>query len=188
MLKNYKITSLITMAAISLSSNVASAQHIDHDIKNNFFYSKAKVINIEPIIRNVQVTTPKKECWQEEITRPVYTQHNSGHGKTLVGGIIGGIVGNQFGRGDGKRAATVVGSIIGAAVGNDIAKKSRYTTRSERVDVEHHCRVTQITHSEQRTEGYWVTYRFKGEMFTTRMDQQPGKKLKVRVQVTPILD
>ncbi len=185
-----KMLSFITLLAMSASVSSAYAQHDEQNykIKNNFFYATAKVVNIEPIIKTVQVSIPKKECWEEEITTPVYTQRHNEHGTALFGGIVGGIVGNQFGRGDGKTAATVVGSIIGAAVGNDVAQQKHVVTRSERVDVERHCRVTQTSHSEQQTEGFWVTYRYKGKMFTSRMEQEPGKHLKVRVQVSAVLN
>lgn len=188
MFKTNKIISLFTIFTISTTATIAFAQHNNIKIENNYFFSTAKVTNIEPIIKNIQISTPRRECWQEEISRPVYTHQNRGHGNALFGGIIGGIVGNQFGRGDGKTAATVVGSIIGATVGNDITQQQHRTTRSERVDVEQHCKVTHTSESEQRIEGYWVTYRYKDEIFTTRMNEQPGEHLKIRVQVTPVFD
>ncbi len=181
-----KLLNLCAVVTISAISSNAIAQHNEHNIKNNFFYTTAKVINVEPIVKNIQITTPKRECWEEQVFRPVYKNHDQAN--VLFGGLVGGIVGNQFGQGDGKKAATVVGSIIGAAVGNNIVQKNHNTSRSERVDVERHCKVTQTTHSEQRVEGYWVSYRYKGEMFTTRMNDEPGKRLKVRVQITPVLN
>jgi len=188
MLKINKIISLIGLFSMSSMANIALAEHEGHDIDNDFFYSTAKVINIDPIIRNIQISTPHRECWDEEISRPVYTEHNNGEGNVLIGGIIGGVVGNQFGHGNGKHAATVVGSILGAAIGNDIAQQQRYTSREDVVDVEHHCRVTHTVSHEEQIEGYWVTYRFKGTNFKTRMSEKPGKRLKLRVQVTPVSD
>jgi len=188
MFKINKLISIVTVIAISTTTSIANAKHNEHNIENNYFYSTAKVINIDPIINTVEVTTPRRECWEEEITRPVYTHNHNNTGNVIFGGLVGGIVGNQFGRGRGKTAATVVGSIIGATIGNNTVQNNHRVTRSDRTDVEHHCRVTHTTHSEQTVEGYWVTYRYKGEIFTTRLDEEPGKHLKIRVHVTPIVD
>ncbi|MFV2060518.1 MAG: glycine zipper 2TM domain-containing protein [Gammaproteobacteria bacterium] len=179
-----KFIGIITTITIATTVNTAQAKHDSYN-ENNFFYSTARVINVEPIVKNVQISTPKKECWEEEISRPEYTHHNNNSGNVIFGGLVGGVVGNQFGHGRGKTAATVVGSIIGAAVANDITKNNHTVTRSESVDYEHRCRVTHTSYTEERIEGYWVTYRFKGEMFTNRFDKKPGKRLKIKVQVTP---
>jgi len=185
MITNKKFISIITILTILSISNVVQAKHEDSKIKNNFFYATARVNNIDPIVKNVEVSTPKRECWEEEISRPVYTEHRNNTGDVLFGGLVGGVVGNQFGHGRGKTAATVVGSIIGAAVANDVTESNRHVTRSTSVEYEHRCRVTHTSYTEQRVEGYWVTYRYKGEIFTSRLDEEPGKRLKIKVQVTP---
>jgi uncharacterized protein YcfJ len=46
--------------------------------------------------------------------------------------------------------------------------------------------VNHQTHEEERIDGYHVTYRYKGEIFTTRLPYDPGDRLKVQVSVTPV--
>lgn len=187
MLKINKLIKIITVVTISGTASIANAEHVIDDIQNNFFYATAKVINIEPIVKNIQVSIPERECWEEEVSRPVHARQNYRTGKVLFGGLVGGVVGNQFGHGRGKTAATLLGTIVGATIGHDIAREEKYIN-SRSIDVEQHCRITHTTLSEQKIDGYWVTYRYKGEIFTTRMDDEPAKHLKVRVQVNPILN
>ena len=83
-------------------------------------YDYARVIDVDPIVRQVRVTTPKRECWTEtryeqvEVPGPGgYTTRRPSAGSMILGGIIGAAIGNQIGRGDGRRAATVAGAVIG---------------------------------------------------------------------------
>jgi uncharacterized protein YcfJ len=144
------------------------------------FRDKAKVVDVRPIIEIVEVPNERRECWTEEVYGN--RSRNSGAGM-IVGGIIGGVIGNQIGRGDGRKVATVAGTVIGAAVGADADRQARSEPYS---NTEHHCRVSTDYIQEERLRGYWVTYRYQGQTFTTEMDHDPGKFLPVRVQVTPV--
>src|SRR5210317_1334643 len=63
-------------------------------------YDYARVIKATPIYREVRVTDPVRECWDEPV---IHTRkHKSAEGM-LAGGIIGGIVGHQVGKGRGKK-------------------------------------------------------------------------------------
>src|SRR5215470_2088957 len=103
-------------------------------------YDYARVIDVDPIVRQVRVTTPKRECWTEtryeqvEVPGPGgYTANRPTAGSMILGGIIGAAIGNQIGRGDGRRAATVAGAVIGSAIGHDAAERrnSRYPVAIE---------------------------------------------------------
>jgi uncharacterized protein YcfJ len=82
----------------------------------------------------VTVTTPVRECWEEE--RTYTTRHyNSGKaGKTLFGAILGGVIGHQFGSGSGNDVATVAGTLIGAGIASNAARNEAdfHTTRYSR--------------------------------------------------------
>lgn len=149
--------------------------------EQEIFYDKARVINVKPIVEIVEVPVEDRECWTEEVTG---TRHRNNSGAGMVAGtIIGGVLGHQVGRGDGKKVATVAGTIIGAAVGNEMGKKQRHQPYAH---TEHHCRVSEEYYEEERIRGYQVTYRYGGETFTTEMDRDPGKFLRLRVKLTPI--
>ena len=143
----------------------------------------ARVTAVEPITRLVEVSQPRQECWEERVTQRNERRGRSGAG-TVLGGLIGGAVGSRFGGGDGKVAAAVAGSVIGAAIGN------RYESRRERepeyyTTTETRCEVIDDRYTEERTIGYRVHYRYHGEEYVTRMDRDPGDRIRVRVSVTP---
>ncbi len=179
-------------------------------------YDYARVIDVDPIVRYVQVRTPVRECWEE--TRYYETGYGDygwrgrddyrdrpasrgSAGATIAGGIIGGVIGRQFGGGSGRDAMTVVGTLVGAAIGNERARRAeayeRYDDyRDGYVDdyraYERHarpvtrCETRYQSREEERIDGYRVTYRYNGQTYTTRTDHDPGDRLRVRVAVTPV--
>src|SRR5687767_14832755 len=87
-------------------------------------YDYARVVDVDPIYRQVRVSVPRRECWNEtryeevRYSRDRRSEHRAA-GPMILGGVIGAAIGNQIGSGDGRRAATVAGAIIGSAVGHD---------------------------------------------------------------------
>jgi uncharacterized protein YcfJ len=160
-------------------------------------YDYARVIDVDPIVRHVRVTAPKRECWTETRYEEVatgrggYEPRRTSAGSMILGGIIGAAVGNQIGRGDGRRAATVAGAIIGSAIGHDAA--DRRNARSGNVPVvtesrpyeAERCEVRYDDTYEDRVEGYRVTYEYNGRRQTTRLPYDPGDRIRVRVDVRP---
>ncbi|MGH8176633.1 MAG: glycine zipper 2TM domain-containing protein [Steroidobacter sp.] len=148
-------------------------------------YDYARVTHVEPIVRQVRVETPRRECWDDVRyveSRPHISDAGVG-GRTLLGGIIGGVIGHQFGSGRGNDAATVAGTLIGAGVGYDSA--ARRTASGGREEVVQRCDVRYEHEYEERIDGYRVTYEYNGRELTTRMPYDPGEKIRVRVAVAP---
>ena len=150
-------------------------------------YDYARVIRTEPIMKYVTVKKPVRECWQETEyvtqTRPVPGAGAS----TLVGAVIGGVVGHQFGSGRGNDAATVAGTLIGAAIGNTEARR-RYGANHQVIEYERpveRCATRITEHTEERLQGYRVTYRYNGQKYVTEMPYDPGAEIRVRVDVRP---
>jgi uncharacterized protein YcfJ len=142
-------------------------------------YDYAKVISTKPVVRYITVRTPVRECWQET---EYYTRYESRHGsagRTIAGAVIGGVIGHQFGSGRGNDAATVAGSMIGAAIGHGPVKPVEYARPVERCETRYQSR------QEQRIDGYDVVYRYHGQKYSTRMPYDPGKRIKVRVDIRP---
>jgi uncharacterized protein YcfJ len=150
-------------------------------------YDYAPVISAEPIIRYVTVKTPVRECWTE--TRYVEVEHrrhrNTG-GSALVGAIVGGVVGHQFGSGRGNDAATVAGSLIGAAIGSESARRHNRNYGSDvYAEPVERCATTMQEHQEERIDGYRVVYRYNGQKYATELPYDPGREIRVRVDVRP---
>jgi uncharacterized protein YcfJ len=164
------MTGLVAVSLLSVVSAQAAAARYDY----------ARVISSEPIIRYVTVNTPVRECWEETeyytVERPV-----PGTGvRTLVGAVVGGVIGHQFGSGRGNDAATVAGS-------NDSARRrygAGYGTSEYARPVER-CETRMTSHQEERIDGYRVVYRYHGQKYETRMPYDPGREIRVRVDIRP---
>lgn len=144
----------------------------------------ARVVSAAPIYREVRVSQPRQECWNEEVTyrEPRYSNNVTAGG--LIGAIAGGVIGHQFGGGSGKAAATAVGAVVGAGFGANTAAAN--TPRSYRTGYEQRCRYVPDSYSEQRVEGYDVTYRYNGRLYRTRTPYDPGDRIAVDVDVRPV--
>lgn len=179
-MKNIIIGSIIGVLSITATSVYADGG--EREYRSNSFYDRARVTNVEPIYTTVRTSVPHQECYTREVRSEHYDRGNKA-ASTVLGGIIGGAVGHNAGR--HKKGATVAGAIIGAVVGNELGKGGRSHKQVRYEDV---CDTTYTVDEEQRVDGYDVTYRYKGEYFTTRMNQRPGKRIRVRVNVSPVVD
>ena len=149
------------------------------------YFDYAKVVNVEPVTQLVKVETPRRECWTENVVHRA-----PGRGTTytpeIFGAILGAAVGRQFGNGRGQDAATVAGAVLGGSIGRDVKHRRprhghHYRTQEER------CHTVNDVHTEERVVGYQVTYRYRGNTFETRMDHDPGQRIRVKVHVKPVL-
>jgi uncharacterized protein YcfJ len=143
----------------------------------------ADVLRVDPVYETYRVSRPREQCEDVEVRRQGSRYDNTNTG-TIVGAIVGGALGNQVGKGDGRKAATVAGAVIGGAVGREIdAQNNRPGTYRA---VETRCRVINESYDERRIVGYDVEYRYRGEVFFSRLGYDPGEKLRVRVSVEPV--
>lgn len=149
------------------------------------YYEYATVTDVQPIVRVVQISTPREVCWDEPV-RHIYTGggHYRSFTSSVVGGILGGIVGNQFGSGSGQDAMTVAGALLGASIGRDVGVRRRHAAQRS-YTTERRCEIEEISHEEERIDGYRVHYRFQGRDYVTRTRAMPGEEIRVRVSVDP---
>lgn len=139
----------------------------------------ADVLRVDPVYDNIQSSRPRQECYEEEVgVRD--TRGNNAAG-TIFGAIVGGALGNQVGKGDGRKAATIAGAVIGGAVGNNAARRDD----TYGVQTETRCRTVNEVYTERRIVGYDVQYRYRGDVFMSQLDYDPGERMRVRVSVAP---
>ncbi len=148
------------------------------------FWVDAPVIDVQPLVRLVEVSVPQEVCWEEPVQQAGHYGPES-HTPKVLGGIIGGVIGNRFGGGRGRDVMTVAGALLGASIGNDTAKRNRPYYPGRTV-MERRCEVEQVTHTEERNDGYRVTYEYAGHQFVTRSPVEPGATIRVRVRVEPV--
>lgn len=170
------------VASAALASPPSGSRYYSRDRNSSTAYEYAPVTHVQPIVRQVSVETPNRECYDEARyveSRPHIADPEVG-GRTLLGGIIGGVIGHQFGSGRGRDAATIAGAAIGAGVGYDAAARRSSSVHEEIVQ---RCEVRYEKRYEERIDGYRVTYEYNGREYTTRLPYDPGERIRVRVAV-----
>lgn len=176
-----KLKAVLVFAAITATANV-SAQDRRYDAPpptENTRYAWADVLRVDPVYDRVQTSSPREECADVPVERRADGGNNAAG--TVIGAIVGGVLGNTVGKGDGRKAATVAGAVVGGAVGHGVASQDdRYYEGTER-----HCRLVQDTAEERRIVGYDVQYRYRGDVYMSRLDYDPGERVRVRVSVAP---
>lgn len=160
----------------------------------------AQVLSARPFYTEVRVNEPRQECLDERVVYRDRGEYERGDYSTadrtigtVIGGVIGGAIGHQFGRGSGRHIATAIGAVVGADIGRNAVSNSERAasrdydrSRDDRVGYESRCRTVYNSRYEQRIQGYDVTYRYAGQVYNTQLPYDPGARLPVQVQVSPL--
>jgi uncharacterized protein YcfJ len=181
------MVSKILISAVGIALAAASAGALaDHDRygyeDRSGDYDYASVVHVEPLRRQVRVSEPVRECWDESVPvsdGPFSANHIGG---TLLGGLIGGVLGNEVGDGSGRRVARAAGAVIGGAVGYNVSRERKGHARER---VYERCETRYRESYEERVDGYEVTYEYAGRRYLTRLPYDPGDRIRIRVDVTP---
>lgn len=151
-------------------------------------YDNAQVLSSTPIYRVVEITTPRQECWEEEVVRQEHRHRSESATPGLLGMLVGGALGNAVGsHKSSQRVGAVVGAVIGGSVARDIVRHNDNQRATVYVDTVERCRTVQATRQEEKLVGYDVSYRYNGSQHTVRMPEDPGNTVRVRVDVEPVL-
>jgi uncharacterized protein YcfJ len=144
----------------------------------NTHYGWADVLRVDPVYGMARTEVPRQECYDEQV---VHREGGNTTAGTVLGAVIGGVLGNTVGKGDGRKAATVAGAIAGGAVGNGVARRGG----REYDDTVTRCRQVSSVSEQRRLMGYDVEYRYHGDVYVSRLNYDPGERLRVRVSVAP---
>jgi uncharacterized protein YcfJ len=144
---------------------------------DNAHFGWADVLRADPVQGVVRTSVPQQQCYNQQVVQ--HDPGNSGVG-TVLGAVVGGVLGSTVGRGGGRVAATVGGAVVGGAVGNQVSDQGGdYATNQTS------CQQVNAVSDQRRIIGYDVEYRYRGEVYTSRLNYDPGERLRVRVQVQP---
>lgn len=154
-------------------------------------YDYAIVTGVTPIYNDIQVVEPRTQCWDQ----PVTYQQPSPAG-AIIGGLLGAAVGRDAARGyrhgygrhrhyhrGNKGAGMVAGAAVGAVIGSAISRHNapvQYGTQQR-------CQMVEDVTTRRELIGYDVNYRYNGQEYLIRTDRHPGDRIRVRVDVTPVL-
>jgi uncharacterized protein YcfJ len=172
------------LAAV-LGVALASPAFARHD---DAYFDYARVDRVEPIYETVGGPDAREVCRDEPVDQyhPGYYVHRDRSGPSLFGAIIGGALGHTIGKGDGRAAATIAGAVIGGSVAHRNSHDSYYETEGYYTrDYVQSCRTETSNDGSERVErivGYDVNYRYHGRNYQSRMNFDPGKRVRVRVE------
>lgn len=164
----------LVFALVATGVSAQDARYSSND--DNTHYGWADVLRVDPIYGVARTEVPRQECYDQPVVR-----HEGGHSTagTVLGAVIGGVLGSTVGKGDGRKAATVAGAVAGGAIGNGASRGRDYESSETR------CREVSSVSEQRRLMGYDVEYRYHGEVYVSRLNYDPGERLRVRVSVAP---
>jgi len=175
-------TLALGLAAVSANALADNGRHRGQDRDRDRDGDYARVVQVEPLMERVRYTVPVEQCWNEEQVR----SGRSDSGAAIVGGALGAIFGHAIGDGHGRTAATLGGAVIGAAVGNELSKSDSRRDRGPRYEQVQRCRTRYEERFDERVAGYRVTYEYNGRRQVTQLPYDPGRYLRVAVDVHPL--
>jgi len=183
-----------TLVAVAVASACASFGALAES-----FTDSAAVVGVRAI--NERIPVNREECWSEQRRgyeeRQVTRQDNGAQigAGTVLGAVVGGVIGHQFGNSSGGRdRGTAAGAIVGGLVGNQVDRDRGDVGGSSSVEVERRpvvrdverCRTVQEV--REVASGYDVRYRYGGREFVTRMPFDPGRRIRLAVDVRPVVE
>lgn len=165
-------------ALLACSLGVAHAGHDERGPGRGF----GKVLHVKPVYETVTETLPPERCRQRH-DGGYFGDRDSALVGTLVGGVLGGVLGNQVGGGNGRTAMTIAGTVIGAVVGNRVGEG--VDARAAR-GPDYACTGGDYAETHEALVGYRVKYRYRGQVFTTHTDYDPGDWIRVDRRSKPV--
>ena len=167
--------SALVMALAATGVHAQDARYPNSD--DGAHYGWADVLRADPVQGVTRTEVPQQRCYDQQVVQR--DRGNSAAG-TMLGAVIGGVLGHTVGKGDGRTAATVVGAVAGGAVGNRVSDHGGdYATTQTR------CHEVNTVSEQRRIIGYDVEYRYRGDVYMSRLSYDPGERLRVRVRVEP---
>ena len=76
--------------------------------------------------------------------------------------------------------------MLGATIGHDVTRNRHRGHTQVYYTHEKQCETRYDIEYYTETVGYWVTYDYLGRRHKTRMNQDPGDRIRVRVRVEPV--
>jgi len=188
-----KIAAALLLAIISPAWATHNNDRYSEPAYENTKYGYAKVVDVQPVFKTVQIPEDRQVCREQPVQRRVAEYRSPA--PAIFGAILGGVIGNQLSRGHGhghgygyrhgnnRAVATIAGASIGGAIASEI-QYSKYPAKyySENVQL---CSTQTGWRSEERIIGWDVSWKYRGQIYHSRMNEPPGDRIRVRVSVDP---
>jgi uncharacterized protein YcfJ len=142
----------------------------------------AQVVSVVPVRQDVN--NPQQVCHDVVVNRTVPPKDQHQIAGMAIGAVAGGLLGHMVGAGKGNGLATAAGVIGGGYAGKKIEESHQQANVQS--EVVHRC--STVANTSSNIVGYDVTYVYNGVTRTTRMDHDPGDRVKVQQSVTVVSD
>jgi uncharacterized protein YcfJ len=141
-----------------------------------------QVVAVTPVRQDV--SNPQQVCHDEVINRTVPPKDQHQIAGMAIGAVAGGLLGHMVGSGKGNALATAAGAIGGGYAGKRIEESHQQANvQSEVVR-----RCNTVANTGSKIVAYDVTYVYNGVQRTTRMDHDPGDRVRVEQSVSVVSD
>jgi uncharacterized protein YcfJ len=187
-----KIFSILAFGMMLLASvSFAQSQaHVANAVArdDNSRYGWADVLRVDPVYDDAPAAAQSTQpCYEEQVPlRGAPPEDDSGKRTAggVIGAIVGGIFGHQIGKGDGRKVATAGGAVAGAVVGSNVAADNgRERDGAPKYTIERRCPGADA--AQRHIAAYDVEYRYRGDVYTSRLSYDPGDRIRVKVSVAP---
>ena len=140
-------------------------------MQENVRYDYAQVLNVEPVFQTLRATRTEEHC-EPVATRTLEPVQVKG-GEEEKGGL------RRF-------WDSVKGIFIQAPEGDDGMEQAPHGGGNTAL-LTSECRIVEVGREFRRPIAYDVDYVYKGTKFRSRLPEDPGNRLKLRVSITPEL-
>lgn len=174
-----KSTALLTLACLSATAAVAQAQEAEPRnrvvIVENVKFDYAQVLNVEPVFQTLRATRTEEHC-EPISTRTLAPVNVTGEEPVEDKGRISRFwdsVRSMFKRSDEEVSEETAAETPAPAPANNGPMLTR------------DCRIVPVGREFRRPIAYDVDYVYKGTKYRSRLPEDPGNRLKIRVSITP---
>lgn len=178
MYKLFLATLVLALAATGAQAQDARYPNQNPGQDDNAHYGWADVLRVDPVYGVTRTEVPRQECQDQTVVQQHPGNTTAG---SILGAVVGGVLGSTIGHGNGRTLSTAVGAVAGGAVGGQVA--ANHGSQTEQTVT--NCRQVNAVSEQRQITGYDVEYRYRGEVWESRLSYDPGERLRVRVSVTP---
>jgi uncharacterized protein YcfJ len=158
---------LYSATAVAQTPRPASAGAVEDAYVEHVTYTYAQVLRVVPVFSEIQVTELREDCTALNASSANAAAEREPPVTTVPGGRMGAV------------GALLQTGFAAAAPAPRQALPEEHTAEPEG------CPLVDDVVTVTRQEGFDVEYRYRGEVFVSRLDHDPGDRLRIRVAVVP---
>lgn len=178
-MKSFPVLSLALLVIGGMGSALAQDQeHADAGpaVVENIRHDYAQVLNVEPVFQVLRATRTEEQCEPvstrtlDPVNVVVDEEQKGGFGRFWTS--VKRIFGND------AQAQDAQAAVIGE--GGEVLRRDPLLTRN--------CRIVEVGREFRRPIAYDVDYVWRGTKYRSRLPEDPGNRLRIRISVTPLVN